>query len=197
MALAGSDRPALVPDRDGTGWTYKVALAINWLLSRAAAAADFDALSLLVSRKTGWGLYQDTAAAQSIATTRTVFTINKGTVIETQKPSDVTTFFDANKITGRNGDAIVVKVQCVFTPDDATASEILFEVDIGGAIGVVESQAFGLVSGAGVGHPISWTFVAYTLGTWAANGGTIYVTCDGPGKLTAKRTVIARAHKAN
>lgn len=181
-------------------WIRKAAERINYLLRKTgdyASATALSALETLVGQKTGWGNYADTAGAQTLATgVRTVFTNNAGTTIETQKPSDVTAFWAANKITGRTGDAILVKVQCRFTPADGTASEIRFEVDIGGGIGVVEEQQFTIAGGAAIAHPISWTFAAYTLDTWETNGGTIFVTADGPGDLTIKRVVVQRTHKA-
>lgn len=160
---------------------------------------DDEFVPLLMGSSTGWGTYNDTAGAQSLAaSTSATFTVNAGTSITSYEPDDVTAFWDSstNTITGREGDAIMVKVQSVYTPDDATASDIAFSVDIGGAVGVVEYQDFALIKGAGVAHRLSWTFLAYTLDTWEANGGTIKVESDGPGDLTEKRVLIARVHRA-
>lgn len=176
-------------------WPRKVSGAIKGILNRltaleaVAAANDF----------TGWETYTHTGGAQAlVAATRTALTIDGGGSITSQKPTDVTQLWDttSNTITGRNGDAIVVKAQCVFTPSDATASIIDFDVDIGGSVGIVEEQQFTVAGGAGVPLPISWTFGAYTLDTWEANGGTINATCDGPGSITELRVVIQRTHKA-
>lgn len=208
--MAGSDRPPDIAYQGGVDWIRRCAIAVNWLLARVAglletvaslggSLADY----LLVAdaeKLTGWGAYFDGAGSQAIsAATRTQVTINSAATIVTQKPADVATFWDnsTNTITGREGDAIVVKVQCIFTPSDATASMALFDVDIGGSIGIVEYHTFTIALGSGVAHYLSWTFVAYTLDTWEANGGKIYITTDGPGALTSKRVVIARVHKAH
>lgn len=165
----------------------------------AGSSTTGDELATYQTQATGWANYADTAGAQALtANVRSVYTVNAGSKIETQKPADVTTFWNAanNTITGREGDGILVKIQSVFTPSTAAASRCLIEVDIGGAFGVVEEHKFPITDGAGVAHPLSWTFAGYTLDTWAENGGTIYITADGPGSLTAKRVVITRTHKA-
>lgn len=133
-----------------------------------------------------------------MAAARTQLTIDGATKDVSQKPADVAALWDTatNTITGRNGDAIVVKVQFVFTPDDATASEVVLEVDIGGIPGVVEEQSFPVTNGASNPHFFNWTFAAYTLETWESNGGAIYATADGPGDITGLRIVIQRTHKA-
>lgn len=149
--------------------------------------------------QTGWAVYNHGGGPQAlVAATRTKMVIDAATKIESQKPNDVDALWDTatNTITGRNGDAILVKAQCVFTPTDATASIINFDVDIGGSVGIVEKQQFSVTGGAGVPVPISWTFAAYTLNTWEANGGAIYATADGPGNITEMRVVIQRTHKA-
>ena len=118
--------------------------------------------------------------------------------IESQLPADTGPLWDTatNTIVGRNGDSIVVKVQFVFTPDDGTAAHMDLQVDIGGAVGVVEEETKDVTRGAGVAHPLSVPFPAYTLNTWAANGGEIYLLVDGPGVVSKARVVILRTHKA-
>lgn len=147
----------------------------------------------------GWAVYVHGGGTQSlVAAARAKIAIDGATKIESQLPPDTGPLWDTatDTITGRNGDAIVVKVQCVFTPTSALASEIVFDVDIGGTVGVVEEQKFTVAGGAGVPVPISWTFVAYTLDTWEANGGAVYAEADGPGDITGLRILIDRTHKA-
>lgn len=162
-------------------------------------ATSLSRLSSGTAAATGWEVYDHGGGAQSLAaSTRTKLQIDGATSIISQSPPDATPLWDTttDKITGRNGDAITVKVQLTFTPDDATASDFTVDVDIGGAIGIVERQDFSVIRGAGVEHYFAWTFVAYTLNTWEANGGEVYATCDGPGDITDLRIVIARVHKA-
>lgn len=44
--MAGRDRPNDIPDRDGTGWTRQVALAVNWLLRRDTGAVTSGTFAL-------------------------------------------------------------------------------------------------------------------------------------------------------
>lgn len=152
-----------------------------------------------IGKFTGWAVYVHGGGAQTItANTRTKLSIDGSNKIETQLPIDTGPLWDTvtNTITGREGDAIDVKIQFVFTPTTAAATEINIEVDIGGAIGVVEYETRALTRGAGNPHNITLAFPAYTLDTWEANGGEIYVEVDGPGSVTALRIVIVRTHKA-
>lgn len=168
-------------------WPRLVARAVNALRNAVTG----------LEGRTGWAVYNHGGGAQTlVAATRTQLSIDGATKIESQLPADTGPLWDSNKITGREGDAIVVKVQCTFTPADAVATEVLFDVDIGGAIGIVERQSFPVTNGAGNPHYFSWTFLAYTLDTWEANGGAVYATADGAGDLTDLRIVIQRGHKA-
>ena len=144
---------------------------------------------------TGWAVYNDNTTQAIAGATRTQITNNEAVKIETQLPHDTGPLFASNVIKGRTGDGIVVKFQCVFTPTTAVANEILFEVDVGGAIGVLEHQTIALTKGNGIPHYLSWTFAAYTLDTWQANGGKIYATANGPGNLTVASVLIQRTHK--
>ena len=192
-----TDYQAFTPIADGNGLP-----SLEWMLwlgNLATVIAERDAQIAALSPlagASGWAVYNDTAGAQSLTAGGTAtFTVNAGSKIETYAPDGIA-LWSGNKITGREGDAIVVKVQCVFTPSDAVASTLDFSVDIGGAIGEVEYQNFPVTKGAGMPHKVSWTFLAYTLDTWEANGGTVRVVSDGAGQLTSKRVLISRVHKA-
>ena len=152
-----------------------------------------------LSGSTGWAVYNHGGGSQALtADNRQKLNLDAATKIESQLPEDTGPLFDGStgKVVGRNGDSIVIKIQCVFTPTSSAASNILFDIDIGGAVGIVEYQSFALTKGAGNAHFISWSFVAYTLDTWEQNGGDIYATSDGPGAIDQLRIVIARIHKA-
>ena len=173
-------------------WPRLVARAVNYLTRKVEgllARTDYS----------GWAIYSHGGGAQALTTdNRTTLSIDGASKLEGQLPPDTGPLWDTatSTITGREGDAIVVKIQCIFTPSSSAASNILFDVDIGGAVGVVEYQSFALTKGAGNAHFISWSFVAYTLDTWEANGGAVNATADGPGSITQLRAVIARIHKA-
>lgn len=154
-------------------------------------------LSSALSLLTGWGAYYHTGSTQALsASTKATLTNNAGTVIESEKPSDITAFYSAGKITGREGDGIAVGIELTFTPDDATASNLYVAIDIGGAIGEIYPKDFPITGGASVAHKISYNITAFTLDTWEANGGTVKVEADGPGVVSTVRYVIHRIHKA-
>lgn len=147
---------------------------------------------------TGWAVYNHGGGALALTGgVRTQLVIDGATKIETEMPPGMGSLWDTstNAIRGRLGDGIVVKVSFAFTPSSGVANEILAEIDVGGAIGVVENNTHALNKGSGVAHYISWTFTAYTLDTWVANGGKIYVTANGDGSLTIPVVLIQHTHR--
>lgn len=156
-----------------------------------------DALELLASQQTGWASYAHSGASQALtANTDTILTNDAGTVLDTQKPSDISAFYNGSVITGRNGDGLGVHLQLTFTPDDGTASMLQIWVEIGGSFGPLFTEMFPITLGSGMAHMLSHNFFAYTAATWEANGGTIYVRSDGPGVITGKIFDFHRLHKA-
>jgi hypothetical protein len=153
---------------------------------------------------TGWGDYVDTTytvgspfsvvdGAAAVALPN-----NKGTVLETQKPIDITTFYDGSVITGRNGDGINITIEFKCKPTGAGASPRLsLYIDIGGAVGAIYVRDFVLSKGSGVEHYYLSSFNAYTLNTWEANGGMVMVSADNEDiDIYDIRYVITRTHKA-
>ena len=177
----------LVPvDSKSLDWPRKVANAINALQSETEFA-------------TGWGAYNHTGSTQALtASTKATLVNNAGSKIESQKPSDIDTFYDGSVITGRNGDGISVRLELTFTPDDGTASYFWVAVDIGSGSPIeIYPSRFEITGGALVAHQISYSFPGYTLSTWEANGGAVKVLSDGPGVVSDVVYVIHRLHKAN
>jgi len=154
-----------------------------------------------VETVTGWGSYDDgqytSASPFSLsANTDTALPNNAATKIETQKPTDVTTFYDGSVITGRNGDAIEFTMDFKIKPTSGAATYVESWIDIGGAIGELYRRINSFPKGSGVERQIAITTLAYTLDTWEANGGTLYVRSNGPCEIYDIRIVIARIHKA-
>lgn len=152
-----------------------------------------DALNL-----TGWGSYSDAGTQSIAANTRTLLTISGVTKDETQKPSDIATFWNGatNTLPGRDGDGGVWRLKFQVTATDATASTLLIEADIGGAIGVLDEFEKPMTRGAGVMQPVTWNNAYFMRATFAANGAKFYVTSDGPLSIAAKSILIHRTHRA-
>ena len=159
-----------------------------------------------IENYTGWGDYVDTVYTEgsplALSTTTLDLPNNKGTIIETQKPSDFTTFYDGTVITGRNGDGIAVTIDFTAKPTNVAATFVEVWLDITGGTGTPTNLAnlykriVTFPKGTGVGRPISFTFAGYTLGTWQANGAVVKVVSDGNCDIYNVRYVITRTHKA-
>ena len=153
---------------------------------------------------TGWGSYVDTVnvdlgTAQVItADTDTILTNNAGSKIETQLPAHVTTFYDSstNKITGRNGDNLDAMIYFKAYPSSVNQYMDIW-IDIGGVIGELYRQTFNFPKGASIERGILYSLPsAYTLGTWEANGGTIYVRSNAELSIYGKNYNFDLSHKA-
>ena len=153
---------------------------------------------------TGWGNYAD-----NIYTVGSPLTItdgaaavslpnNKANTIETQKPTDVTTFYDGNVITGRNGDGINITIELKCKPLGVGASpKLTLYIDIGGSVGAIYTRDFVLSKGNGVEHYYLSSFNAYTLNTWESNGGAVMVSAENEDiAIYDIRYIITRTHKA-
>lgn len=131
-----------------------------------------------------------------LADTDTVLPNNNGSTITSQVPSDVATFYDGSVITGRNGDGLLITVDMVAKPTEVATTSLEIWFDIGGAIGELYRRIVTFPKGNGVGRPINFTTNVYTLGTWEANGATVYARANGACDIYDIRYVIARTHKA-
>lgn len=151
--------------------------------------------------RTGWGQYQDTqytaiSPFSLSADTDTILPNNAGAVIETQKPTDVTTFYDGSVITGRDGDGLLITIDLTAVPTDAGTTTLEIWVDIGAPVGQLYRRIVTFPKGVGVARPINFTVAGYTLDTWETNGGTVYVRANGTADLYGMRYVLTRSHKA-
>lgn len=152
----------------------------------------------------GWAVYNDTTY-----TTGSPFTItsgapkqalpnNAGSKIETQLPTDVTTFYDGTVITGRDGDGVLITIEFKARPTSTASDVRLFtSLDIGGAIGEIYPNEFFLTKGVGVEHYFLKTISAYNLDTWETNGAQFLVeSFNSDIEIYDIRFIITRTHKA-
>lgn len=147
----------------------------------------------------GWGNYVDTAYTSgspfALSTDAdTALPNNKGSVLESHLPADVTTFYNGTTITGREGDNIIITVDfdCVPTAVGSTLLEVWF--DIGGAVGELYRRPITFPKGQGEIRHVNFTTLGYTLDTWETNGATVYVRGNGTFDLYNIRYVISRSY---
>jgi len=131
----------------------------------------------------GWAVYHDSTytvgAPLTVASARvklTNDTAGSGTD-KTYLPASVTDFWNSttNKITPENvGDAYDVRIQ--FKAKCSTVSAFFdFEIDIGGSLGVITSRTLSSSKGANTEQRYSVGIPVFTLATFVANGGEIYI----------------------
>lgn len=151
--------------------------------------------------RTGWASYVDTQYTSVspftvAANTDTALPNNAGTIIDAQKPTDVTEFYDGTVITGRNGDALDVMIY--FKAESSAVDQFLdVWIDIGGAVGELYRQTFSFPKGSGTERGILYSLPsAYTLDTWETNGGTVYVRSNGSCDIYDITYNFDRTHKA-
>lgn len=138
----------------------------------------------LINQQSGWASYVDTQYPNSgtaftvSANTATALPNNAGTVVDSQKPSDITTFYDGTVITGRDGDSLDAMLYFKAYPSHNNQSLDIW-IDIGGTVGELYRQTFAFPKGANTEKGILYALPSgYTGATWQANGGTVYVESD-------------------
>lgn len=154
---------------------------------------------LLSISATGWASYVDTmytiGSPFSVSAGVTAdLPNNSGTIIDSQKPADVVSFYQSGKITGRTGDNLDAMIYFVAVPS-ATNAELDIWIDIGGSIGAIYLQTiyFRGTSPKGVLYSLP---SAYTLNTWEANGGTIKIKPSVNMNFYGMTYNFDRSHKA-
>lgn len=170
--------------------------------SGASVRAKLNSTIELANTQTGWASYRDTqyvdlASAFLIpANTDTVIPNNAGVVIDSQKPSDIPTFYDGSVIPGRNGDNLDIMIYFDAVPSAANQWLDIW-LDIGGSIGELYRQTFSFPKGASIKRGLLYALPsAYTLDTWEANGATVYARSDANCQIHTINFNFDRSHKA-
>ena len=150
---------------------------------------------------TGWAQYSDTQYT-SVNTfsvspdTPTVVPNNAGTIIDFQKPTDVISFYENGRITGRNGDSLDIMIYFKAVPS-ALEQSIDVWIDIGGTINKLYEITNAFPKGAGTERGVLYALPsAYTLGTWEANGGIVYIQSNDVLEIYDINYNFDRSHKA-
>lgn len=151
--------------------------------------------------RTGWAQYTDTQYTSGSpfnlpANTDTVLPNNAGSSIESQIPTDITSFYSGGLVTGRNGDSLDVLIYFKAVPSSADQFIDVW-IDIGGGVGELYRQTFSFPKGIGQERGILYALSsAYTLGTWETNGGTIYIRSNASLEIYDINFNFDRTHKA-
>ena len=130
-----------------------------------------------------WASYRDTTYTSAVdsfelaANTDTKFPFSAGSAIDTYLPNSVDSLWTNvdSTIIGSTGKGIDIMLYFKATPT-ATSQWVDIWIDIGGSVGEIYRQTFSFPKGAGTERGIVYSLSSiYTLNTWQANGGTIYI----------------------
>ncbi|MEM5565090.1 hypothetical protein WNY78_08235 [Psychroserpens sp. AS72] len=152
---------------------------------------------------TGWadyidGTYTSVSPLLLIANTKVILPNDANTIRDSQKPVDIASFYDptTSKIIGRDGDGLNIMIEFKVRPTANTDTKITVTIDIGSPVGEIYTRDFITSKGVGVEHFYLSSFNAYTLNTWATNGGIVKIESDYPADVYDIRYVFTRTHKA-
>ena len=166
--------------------------AADWNDIKTVVNSHADNLESLESTSpswAGWASYVDTQYetddAPYIMLSNANYRLpnNSGTVIDSQKPTDINSFvevvnlgsYDYSKILGRSGDSIDIMIYFKAKPTSNNDAWLDIWLDIGGSVGEIYRQTFTFPKGSGVERGILYAIPsAYNLSTWEANGATVY-----------------------
>lgn len=150
-------------------------------------------------RYQGWAQYEDTdttvgTPSQTLtAATRTKWTNDGGTLTLEKNPSDllVPMWDTTNNKHVPIAEFDTYHLRVTFTAENyaGTTPYVEFELDIGGAIGVIYSDSISLRKG-GSAQSVGFTIPVFTGSTYFANGGEIYLTYQGTGTCDIYKSSI-------
>lgn len=149
----------------------------------------------------GWADYADSVYTSGspfslAADTDTILPNNGANGPKGYAPDGVTLYDTVGqKITGIEGETRLITIDFKVVPTSAAATYIEVWIDIGGAVGELYRRINSFPKGSGSVRNITLTTYAYTLNTWEANGGSVYVRSNGPCNIYDIRYVIGRTTK--
>lgn len=147
--------------------------------------------------KRGWADYGDTQYTELspftlVADTPTLLPNNGLTGFKGQEPEN-TVLYDTStgKIPGREGSDLNISVEMTVTPTHPSTTYMNLWIDIGGVIPPLYTRTQTFPKGQNVAHPWHFSITGYTLDTWAANGGLIYVQAPGSAEIHSIRYILS------
>ena len=168
-----------------------------WVEQAAVPVSNTDLAAM-----SGWASYVDTEYTEEnpleLGSNRqwTELPNNAGFVIDSQLPSDIDSFYEDGKITGRSGDGVGIAIR--FKMQASTNGLVAFNtgVDIGGDFGVIFETNHTPPKGRNTEQPITHSFQGYQLDTWEANGGVVKIAPRNAIRVYDIQFFIQRLHKA-
>lgn len=160
-----------------------------------------------LQKETGWaeyidGQYTSQSPLNASEGVTTQLTNNADTTQVAELPYDVTSFWDDinNKVIGTNsGDLLMIRVQfTAYTDSNQGLAEI--DLNVGGAVGVVERRTISFPKGAGVQNARKFSFTSQTpvSDTFVTNGGTFEIIgINGTTSIYDINILVSRIHKTN
>tara|TARA_R100000541_G_scaffold45643_1_gene52620 strand:+ start:3833 stop:4912 length:1080 start_codon:yes stop_codon:yes gene_type:complete len=153
---------------------------------------------------TGWGRYlDDTYTVGSplsiLSGVRGTFTNNAVSKLETQLPSDATTFFDETTqkiIATNNGDSynLSIRFKAKMSVNNGYFD---IDLDIGGTQGIISQESVVFTRSANTEQRFDIDLTVFSGSTFVANGGTLSITPqNGNMEIYDISFVIVRTHKA-
>ena len=187
-----------VPVPEGTDVVSTGGSARSVLTSDGAGAATW------VDNMHGWGYYLDNATAQTITTTPAILSINgAGAASEqTYMPTGISHFWDTTGdhiIADTLGDSYIMRLDLPITNVTGGAAILEMELDISGAASpttVIVTRQISIAAGAA--KTVSVSFGFFSLSTFIANGGQIFLSTDAnTADVTAPAILIQRVSKGS
>ncbi len=153
----------------------------------------------------GWGYYVDTVYTEgtplTVAVGETVaLPNNKGTVIETYLPDNVTTFYDGTRVISDNvGAGLELRVNFkAKTTSNNGAFALSYDISaLGDGSNVITERAETFVRGTGVEQSYSFSTSLFSLDTFVANGALPkFESINGTSSVYDITFLIKRDHRA-
>lgn len=115
---------------------------------------------------------------------RTKITNNAGSVIDTLTISSSVWNNSTNKILAEYlQDSWLLRLDYRFKPSSVASGQIVVDLDIGGAQGIIAQDNKPIYKGSGVEQRGFFNIAYYQLATFLSNGGDLNITVDVPGAL--------------
>jgi hypothetical protein len=150
----------------------------------------------IIERTTGFCSYISGLGPQSVLTNTPYTVLNDAaTTFEAQKPRDIVTFYDGDKLIAVQDDALLYSITFKARPTDnvEVASELKMYLNYAPGTRLFEQTK--LLSGYDEIEPVSYQTSVYVGATFAANGATLVVEADGPIEITDVSFLVTRLHK--